>query len=251
MKKALVLAVVLMEITATVFAANPFDEFNNKVAGAATEVAQQYLDNFAKDLGAVLGGGTFHQGKTLGFPGFDIGIHVPAKKVRSDNEIVKAAGIDTFMFPALQAEIGLPAKIDLLARYMGYAGSNLIGVGGRYGILKGSLPLMPSLSVQGIYSMLNVNADANKFNATTISVGAVASFNIPVVDPYVGIGFDSTSVEPDSSISLPQAGMKGSASAYRLEAGINLSLFPLTYLQLGGVLINSDLSYTAGLGLKF
>ena len=191
----------------------------------------------------------FHQGKALGFPGFDIGIHVPARKVSADNEIVKAAGIDTFMFPALQAEIGLPAKIDVLARYMGYAGSNLIGVGGRYGIFKGSLPLMPSLSVQGMYTMLDVNADANKFKANTMSVAAVASFNIPVVDPYVGLGFDSTSVEPDSSLSLP--GMKGSASNYRLEAGINLSLFPLTYLQLGGVLINSDLSYTAGLGVKF
>ena len=39
MKKALVLAAVLVEMTATVFAANPFDEFKNQVTGVATEVA--------------------------------------------------------------------------------------------------------------------------------------------------------------------------------------------------------------------
>jgi hypothetical protein len=45
--------------------------------------------------------------------------------------------------------------------------------------------------------------------------------------------------------------MKGTATGTRIEAGINLSLIPFTYLQLGGALVNGDMGYNAGFGVKF
>jgi hypothetical protein len=58
---------------------------------------------------------------------------------------------------------------------------------------------------------------------------------------------DQTELTADSSIT----GLKGKATTSRLEAGINLTLLPFTYLQFGGVLVNGELGYTAGLGVKF
>lgn len=80
MKKAMVLALVLSMAVPSIFAANPFDEFKNQVTGAATDVVQKGLNGLTKDLGALMGGGAFHQAKSLGFPGLDVGIHIPAKK---------------------------------------------------------------------------------------------------------------------------------------------------------------------------
>jgi hypothetical protein len=106
---------------------------------------------------------------------------------------------------------------------------------------------MPSISVQGMINKLDVASGANKFSATTMSVDAMASFNIPIVDPYVGVGLDQTELKADSSIT----GLTGKATTSRLEAGVNLTLFPFTYLQLGGVLLSGEIGYTAGLGVKF
>jgi opacity protein-like surface antigen len=251
MKKALIVAVLSTVVSSPVFAANPFDEFRNQLTGATVAVAQKNLDNFTKDLGGLMGGAAFHQGKTCGIPGFDVSLRASSKKISDDDAIVKAAGVDNAILPLLQAEIGLPANIDLIGRYSAYADSTLIGGGLRYGIINNAFPGLPSLSVQALYHALNVAAGDNKLSATSYNIMAMASFNLPVVDPYVGIGMDSTTVEPNASISLPKSGMKGNASTVRIEAGVNLGLLPFTYLQLGGTLIGSDIGYTAGLGVKF
>lgn len=251
MKKVFCVAAFLLLSAGVSFGANPFDEFQKEITGVVQEVAQKNLDNFAKDLGGMLGSGSFHDGKSLGLPGFDVGIHIPAKKVNEDNVIMKKAGLDTVLFPVLQAEIGLPAKIDLIGRFVSYNDATLVGGGLRYGIIKGAVPGLPSISVQALYNMLDVKSGANKLKASTLSASVAASFGLPIVNPYVGVGIDYTSVEPDASITLPVSGMKGSASGVRLEGGINLSLVPFTYLQLGGALINGDMGYTLGLGVAF
>jgi hypothetical protein len=247
---AVILSVFFM-LSGSIFAASPFNKFKDTFTGVAQATAQQYLDSFAKDLGVVLGGGSFHSGQNLGLPGLDVGIHAPARSVNSDDIIVKNADVSVILFPIIQAELGLPAKIDLLVRYLSYDDSSLFGIGARYGIIKNKTPGLPSVSVQVIYNSLNVSAGVNKLKADTTSILGSASLNLPVIDPYFGIGYDTTNVTPDSSITLPASGMKGAASTLRVEGGINLALLPLTYLQLGGVLIDGSLGYTLGLGVKF
>lgn len=247
MKKALLFVAVLCLVSVKGFAADPFDEFKNTLVNAVRTEAQTQLDSFAKDLGSLMGGGSFHQGKSLGFPGFDVGVHVPIKSTSDDNKIVKAAKVDTILLPVAQAELGLPAKIDLLVRYSALGDAKMVGYGVRYGLFKSIVPAIPSVSVQATFNSLDVNANANKFKATTASVGAALSFGIPIVNPYIGAGLDSTTVEPDSTIT----DLKGTASGTRLEAGINLTLFPFTYMQLGAAIVNGDTGYTAGFGVKF
>ena len=251
MKRVAVSLVVLALGVSLSFAANPFDQFQSLLSGQATSIAQDRLDNFAKDLGVLLGGGSFHQGKSLGLPGFDVGIHVPVVKIKDEDTIIKGS-LDSVALPILQAEIGLPANLDLLARFTSYSDATMVGVGLRYGIIKKSIPGFPSLSAQAVYNTLNVNSGLNKLKATTMSVDCIASIDLPIITPYAGVGMDNTEVTPDSTITdVTGANLKGKASVMRLEAGINLSLVPLTYLQLGGVLVNGDINYTAGLGIKF
>jgi hypothetical protein len=246
MKKLVSSLAVVMMLASSVFAANPFDQVNNLLNGQVTSVAQGMLDNFAKDLGGLMGGGSFHQGKSLGLPGFDVGIHVPTIKIKDEDTIIKSS-LDSVALPILQAEIGLPANLDLIARFTSYSDASLIGVGLRYGIIKNSLPGLPSLSVQGVYNTLNVNSGLNKLKATTMSIAVITSIDLPIITPYAGVGMDNTEVTPDSTIT----NLTGKASAVRAEVGINLSLVPFTYIQLGGALVNGDINYTAGLGIKF
>jgi len=229
------------------FAAEAFDNFKTVISAGGT-AAQASLDNFTKDLGALLGGGTYHNGKSLGFPGFDIGIHVPMKKISDDNNIVKSADVDSVALPIVQVEIGLPANIDIIGRYSSILNSTLLGYGLRYGIFKPSIPGLPSVSVQGVMTNLDAAAGSNKFKASNTSVSAVLSFNhLPVITPYLGVGYDTTSVTPDSSIST----MTGSASGTRVEAGLNLSIIPMTYIQLGAASAGGDINGTFGLGIEF
>jgi len=246
MKKLMLMVILMFFVAGRGFSASFFDEFTSNLTGA-TSLIQKNLDSFAADLGAVIGGAACHQGKALGFPGFDVGIHISGKSVSDDNKIVKAAGLDAIALPMLQAEIGLPGKLDLIGRYVAYSGANMTGLGIRYGLLKENIPLFPSISVQVLYNNLDVKSDANKFKAATISAAGVISFNIPIVDPYVLVGMDSTTITPDSSITS----LTGSASGVRAEAGINLSLVPFTYLHIGGGFVNGGMGYNMGLGIKF
>ena len=251
MRKMAVVLFALVVVNTVCFGANPFDEFKNTLTGEAKEIVQDTLDNFAKDLGGLMGGGAFRQGKSLGIPGFDIGLRIPAKKINKDNIIMKNADLDSVFLPVLQAEIGLPSNIDLIGLFTSYAESSLMGAGVRYGLFQQSIPGMPCVSAQVLYTTLDVKSGDNKLKANTISAAVVLSINLPVFVPYVGAGMDKTTVEPNAIIPLPESGMKGEATGYRFEAGVNLSLVPFTYLQLGGALLGSDIAYTLGLGLNF
>ena len=244
MKKLVSSLVVVMLFGSLAFADAVFDEFKSGITGYANSVIQTRLDSFAKDLGVLLGGGSFHQGKSLGFPGFDVGIHVPFVKVKNEDVLMNA---NLLALPILQAEIGLPAKFDLIARYATDNNSSFIGMGLRYGIINNSLPGLPSLSIQAVSNTLNVNAGVNKLKATTMSAACIFSINLPIITPFAGVGIDNTEVTPDSTITK----LIGKSSSMRFEVGANLTLFPFTYIQFGGVLVNGDINPSAGFGIKF
>jgi len=253
MVKILILLSIFVFTSVPLLANDPFSSFNDEIS-AGGSVAQNALNNLAKDLGALLGGGSYHEGKSLGFPGFDIGIQVPTKSVSNDDSIVQKAGVSSIALPIVQAEIGLPANIDLIGRYTSYLNATLTGFGLRYGLFKPSIPGMPSVSVQAVMTNLAVASGDNKFKASTTGVNAIISFDhLPVITPYAGVGFDSTDVEPDSSSLIKPAvsSFKGTASGTRIEAGINLTLFPFTYLKLGAAMAGGSTDATAGIGVSF
>ena len=87
MKKLLIIQAIIAFVSVMAFAENPFDEFKNQITGP-TDIVQAKLDNLSQDIGFLLGGGAFHQGKALGFPGFDVGVRMVAKNTNKDDSII-------------------------------------------------------------------------------------------------------------------------------------------------------------------
>ena len=248
MRKLIVLSTVFSYFAVVCFASNPFDNFKDKIINVSAAQAQSNLDNLAKDLGPLLGGDAYRSGKNLGFPGFDISVRTPYAKVSDDDAVIKAAGIDNLPFPMIQAEIGLPFRIDVIGRFASYYNSTMTGFGLKYCLLKSWIPGVPYVSVQSVYNTLNVSSDANKLKANTLSSALVASWKFLVIEPYVGVSYDNTTVNPELT---PSVSLNGSANTVRYDGGVNLVLFPLTYIQLGVSSSSGNTGYTAGLGLSF
>lgn len=198
-------------------------------------------DAFAKDFGCMMAGGAFHQGSNLGLPGFDVGIHMPMKKPNTDNLIATNAGLEMMALPWVQLEMGLPFKLDLIVRGFSGTGLSYSGFGVRYGIFKSKLPLVPSVSA----AVLSSSFKHTDFEATTMSGNVVVSFKIPLLSPYICVGSDQATAKFTAS------GIEGKGSSTRIEAGINMGLIPLTYLHVGGGMVNGDMMYSGGFGLKF
>lgn len=213
---------------------------------------QKTLDAFTKDIGSLMGGGSFHQGKALGFPlGVDVGVHGVGVDLQDDDAILRD---DHSRATAgwIQAEVGLPAKINIIARGGQFEDAKMYGGGLRIGLFTPSAPLMPALSVSALYDKLN----HDYIDAHTWSANAVLSVDVPFIHPYLGVGWDDTSLKPtdrafNAAPTPVSRDLKSTESGYRAELGVNISVIPFTYLNLGIGSTNSKTMYHAGLGAKF
>ena len=239
-------------VALTLFFVGPslaLDDFSNNFTANLNQVA---LDSLSQDIGAVMGGGSFHTGKALGFPlGFDVGVHVPGVGVPEDNAILKDDGSTTQGLWG-QVEVGLPLNLNIIARLGKFYDGDMLGGGIRYGLFSPSIPGLPAISITGLYSTL----DHDYFKADTLSANVALSFNIPVIHPYVGVGYDVTTLDlrDPAFVGAPASvsrDLEGESSGYRAEAGVNLSIIPFTYITLGAGLANGQEMYHAGAGVKF
>lgn len=202
--------------------AKPFDEFKDRVQ-------TEYIKPFARDLGGLLGGADFHSGRAMGSPGFNVGgVGVIQFKPEKDNKILTAAGVDTFGIPLIQVGVGLPYKINLVARGMSAAGVTTIGGGLRYGIYKSGMltKFIPDISVGVFIDKLT----HDYFKATHFSASISASLNLPVVKPFVGFGYDNTKLEVKDATNPLLRGMSATAKDIRYTAGVEFSPIPLFYI---------------------
>lgn len=220
MKKAAIL--VALAALAPSAGATPFGDFRN-LATSGT------LKPFALDLGGVLGGAAFHSGRVLGLPGFDVGV-VGTFQSRPDKEdvILRDAGVQRFAVPMVQAEVGLPLNFDLIVHGITGQGARIFGGGIRYGIHKsGILSILPDVAVSAFGDKIN----HTYFGATHYSLNAVASFNLPVVHPYAGLGWDYTKVTVGDAAIAGLVGTTATARGTRLTAGLDMNVIPLPLLK--------------------
>lgn len=215
-------------------------------------INQDTLDNLAKDLGALMGGGSFHEGSMLGFPfGFDLGVHVPVIRIEDNNPILVDDGTSVQALWG-QAEIGLPAQINLIGRVGKAFDADLYGGGLRVGLINPLTPGVPSLSLTGLYGRMKHEF----FNLDTVSANVVLSIDLPFIHPYIGGGYDRSNLKLHGSAyeGVPAGvsrDLEGEANGYRAEGGINLSIMPFTYINLGMGLANDKKTYHAGAGVRF
>ena len=196
MKKLLSLCAVLCYVSVNVFA-NPIDKFNVVMDNVSSSTAKKYLEHFATDMGSVMTGSNYGINASLGFINLDVSLKL--NTVNVDNEIMRAEGTSQVYMPMLVAAFGLVSGIDIIAKYGYFYDSSLYGAGLRYKLYESTAYFLPSITVQGIYSVLNIDSSGNKVDNNNIALATVAAVPIEYVTPYLGIGFDRTKSEAKSS----------------------------------------------------
>ncbi len=244
--KKLMLSVCLLPLLAAGAKADPFSDFKKITTDA-------YIKPFAADLGGLIGANDFNSGRSIGFPGFEAGIDAAIQaKPSSDNRILRDAKVNAFGLPMAHAGAALPlVGADVMVRGVGYSGFSIIGGGLRVPVLKsGTLTkFIPDVSVSAYYDVINYDY----FKGTHLSLDAAASFDIPVIKPYVGVGLDRTRLEVKglSGASAALNGTAGTISKPRYTIGVRLSPMPLLYVYGAYNILHGQTGYSVGAGLKF
>ena len=210
------------------------------------------MEPFAADIGGLIGQTDFHTGRTVGFPGFDVGAAVNGQFAPSKgNTILETAAVKTFAVPMIQGTIGLPFGFEACVRGIGYSGNTLIGGGLRYSIMRNTVAkFLPDISAGVFYDKFKNDA----FDLNHYSGSVIASFDIPVVKPYIGVGFDTTKLtaQVPSTSGLPVAvGDSVTVTKPRMSVGINITPFPLTYVYGAYSWLHVSNGFSAGLGARF
>lgn len=216
---------------------------------------EQYADGgslkpFTRDLGGLLGAGTFHNGRSLGFSGFDVGARYGMQFAPSKGDtVMRDKGVKAFGLPLVQAEIGLPFKIDGFIRGVSYQGLTVAGGGLRYGLFSPSdKPWTPQVLVTGVgHSVVHQQFSASHFGASVVcSIGSTR------VTPFAGAGFDRTRLVVRSSLLDPALdGKNATTLESRFTAGVNLKPYQFTYLSLAYTLAHGRSGADAGVGVRF
>ncbi len=167
----------------------------------------------------------------------------------ANDRILRNNGVHAFGLPWVQAEVGMPFKIDGFVRGISYQGLTIAGGGLRYGLLKVSdAPWAPQLLVSAVgHSVVHQYFSASHFGASL-----VGSMGTQLVTPYAGVGFDRTRVLVRSSAADPTLnGQNFTTFEPRYTAGVNLRPWPFFYLNVAGIFAHGQPGAEGGLGVRF
>ncbi|MFA6433684.1 MAG: hypothetical protein WCW52_03205 [Elusimicrobiales bacterium] len=201
------------------------------------------LRPFARDLGGLLGSGTNQTARVLGFGGFDVSGRgsMQFEPEHKDGILKKNK---PFGLGWVQAEIGMPYRIDGFIKAASFDNMAVAGGGLKYGLTQPQKKMQAMLVATG-------NLAAHKFfYAAHYSYGLVVSFNTPVVSPYFGLGMDNTRLTVQIVNDPSLSGRRVSVSAPRYMAGAKMTFLTYGYLSGGYTYTHGRGLVTAGLGLR-
>lgn len=233
----------LLAVSALPAAANPLQDFESRVR-------PERLAPFARDLGGVIGGASAHNGRSIGFPGFWAGAVANVQtRPEKDDLILRDAGVKAFGVPMVEVGVGLPFKVDVIAHGLRAYGATIIGGGIRYGVYRTDLvdTFLPNVSVSAFGDKVTHEA----FNATHGALNAAATWNFPILKPFLVAGYDVTEVKVERSTTAGFVGSKATGRGSRFAAGLGVTPFPFLDLRLSYGLNHGIPALGLGLGAKF
>ncbi len=234
-------------------ARNIWDDFG-------ANVTQNNVRAFTKDLGGLIGSGTYTTGRILGWGGFQIGPRgsmVFKMSQGQGNDYASkqhtALGdrdeVGEIFYPWLQADIGMPFRIDGFIRASSYQGLTIAGGGLRWGITR------PNEMLGSFQPMLVVaahSASARDFAATHYNASLVLSMKFKYFVPYVGGGVDYTTLDVNrADLDASLVGSRERAATARATAGFNFKLPSYLDLSLAANYAYYGLGAEASLSLRF
>jgi hypothetical protein len=221
MKKLITLIAVCFLFTAYGFA-NPYSSFNTVLNRLSEDEAEHSLNIFAEDFGQAISGGSYGLGAYLGKLGIYASVKMSYQQTSDNDIIVKDSGSNAIYFPILQLMVGLPCDFNALVRFSNYEGSILIGGGLTYALLKGRDFIIPSITLQSVYTYANTDSENNKFDISNLKNSITAAFDkFLLVKPYVFLSYDITHLKANSSI---HSGISSDVKGTGYGAGLNVSL---------------------------
>lgn len=205
------------------------------------------LKPFTRDLGGLMGSGTNQTARILGFGGFDLGFRAVTQfEPENKDGILKKN--QPFSLGWVQAEIGMPFRIDGFIRAGSYDGIALAGGGLKYGLTK---PLDEPYRSQVMLLAMGNMATNKYFYATQFAASLLVSINVPVVAPYFSYGFDNTKLTVQNVTVDPALYHR---RVYTMEQRYSFGLrakFNLGYISCGVTRTHGRTLVAAGAGLRF
>ena len=249
MKKQILLAVLLLGLCMPGQAKKIWDDF-------AANVTQDNVRAFTKDLGGLIGSGTYTTGRVLGWGGFQIGPRgtmvfkmSKGKHGTTHTALGERSEVGKVFYPWLQADIGMPFRLDGFIRAGSYEGMTIAGGGLRWGITS------PSETLGSLQPMLVVaahSASARDFSATHYNASLVLSMKFKYFVPYIGGGVDYTTLHINQALIAPElAGKSEYAATARATAGLNFKLPSYLDLSLAANYASYGLGAEASISVRF
>ncbi len=213
LKFLILFAVLFLALNAN--AKKPYDDF-------AANVTNENIEYFAKDLAGLVGSGTYTTGRVLGWGGFQVGPRaaVVFKLNEKDTALGDPDKVGHLVMPWIQADIGMPWRIDGFIRAGSFEGLTMAGGGFRWGILR---PVENEFSFQTMIVVSGHSVVANSFSGAHYGANLVLSMTMKHFTPYVGGGMDAMHLSvKDSTSALKDEDVKTYSPRY--TAGINFKL---------------------------
>ena len=200
-KKLLLLIMTLTIAMLPLQARDVWDDFSNNVT-------QDNVRAFTKDLGGLIGAGTYTTGRVLGWGGFQIGPRATMifKMSKGKNDTTHTAlgerdKVGEVFYPWLQADIGMPFRLDGFIRASSFQGMTIAGGGLRWGITS------PNEMLGSFQPMIVVSAhsaSARDFSASHYNASLVLSMKFKYFVPYIGGGIDYTTLHINQAVLAPE-----------------------------------------------
>lgn len=205
------------------------------------------LKPFAQDIGSLLGSGSNQTARPLGFGGFDMGVRGVAQfKPSSGNTVLKKNNL--FGLGVVQAEIGMPFRLDGFVRGGNFEGITVAGAGLRYGLWNVSDEKYKiNATLVGMANM----ATNRYFYAVHFNTSFVCSVNVPVLAPYFGVGYDFTKFEAQTVADPALVGKKVYVQEPRFTAGLRAKIKKYGYLASGITYTHERSLLNASAGFRF
>ena len=202
------------------------------------------LRPFARDLGGLLGSGTNQTARVLGFGGFDLsGRTVVQFEPESGDGILKKN--KPFGLGWVQAEIGMPFRIDGFIKAGSFSNLAVTGGGLKYGFTQ------PQKKIQAMLVASGNMAAYKFFYATTFAASLLFSVNTPVIAPYFGAGVDNTTLVVQNDLNDPAlVGKRIAVFEPRYMAGFRMTFLTYGYISGGYTYTHGRSLVNAGLGLR-
>jgi len=249
MRKWLAIGLLLVTMCASVSARPIWDDFSDYAT-------KENVRSFTKDLGGLIGSGTYTTGRVLGWGGFQIGPRgtMIFKMSKDQNHTQQTAlgdrdKVGAVFYPWLQADIGMPFRLDGFIRASSYQGMTIAGGGLRWGITS------PNEMLGSLQPMLVVaahSASARDFSASHYNASLVISMKFKYFVPYIGGGVDYTTLHINQADLAPWLeGSSEYAATARATAGLNFKLPSYLDLSMAANYAHYGLGAEASISVRF